>query len=66
MLPGAFAVYLASPRSEFLRGKTLEANWDIDDLESKAAEIGQQVVNPEVDAPVPLTIALVGRSLPVV
>jgi hypothetical protein len=57
-------VYLASPRAEFLRGKTLEVNWDVDDMESEAAGISRQVGNPEIEAAAPLTIGLMGRPLP--
>ncbi|KAL7947977.1 hypothetical protein V8C42DRAFT_363477 [Trichoderma barbatum] len=35
-LPGAFAVWCASPESESLRGKFLWANWDVEELKEKA------------------------------
>ena len=38
-LPASFYVYLASKRSNFLRGKYLWSNWDVDELESRAKDI---------------------------
>ncbi|KAH6607130.1 hypothetical protein Trco_003443 [Trichoderma cornu-damae] len=37
-LPGAFAVWCASPESDSLRGKFLWANWDVEEL--KARDLG--------------------------
>jgi NAD(P)-dependent dehydrogenase (short-subunit alcohol dehydrogenase family) len=31
-LPGGFAVWLASPEAEFLKGKFVMSNWDVDEL----------------------------------
>ncbi|TKA60933.1 hypothetical protein B0A55_12652, partial [Friedmanniomyces simplex] len=31
-LPGQFAVWLASPEAEFLKGRFVWANWDVDEL----------------------------------
>ena len=66
MLPGAFAVFLASARAEFLRGKIVEANWDVEDMEARSEDIARAVTNPETGATAPLTMGLVGRSLPAV
>ncbi|KAF2192758.1 NAD(P)-binding protein [Zopfia rhizophila CBS 207.26] len=33
-LPGAFAVWLASPQAEFLKGKMSFAKWDVEDLKA--------------------------------
>ncbi|CAG8955917.1 hypothetical protein HYFRA_00008770 [Hymenoscyphus fraxineus] len=38
-LPGGFSVWLASPEAEFLRGRFLFANWDVDGLKARAEEI---------------------------
>lgn len=64
MLPAALAVYLASPRAEYLRGKYIEANWDIEDMEKQKEEISRSVKYAEVEATAPLTKGLMMRSLP--
>ncbi|KAJ5776437.1 Glucose/ribitol dehydrogenase [Penicillium nucicola] len=38
-LPANFNVWLASPEAQFLKGKFLWANWDVDELKSNAEEI---------------------------
>ena len=38
-LPGSFNVWLASPEAQFLKGKFLYANWDVDELKARAKEI---------------------------
>lgn len=38
-LPASFMVWLASPEAKFLNGKYLWANWDVDELKERAAEI---------------------------
>jgi hypothetical protein len=38
-LPANFCVWLASPEAQFLKGKFLWANWDVDELKVKAKEI---------------------------
>ncbi|KAK7425314.1 hypothetical protein QQZ08_008211 [Neonectria magnoliae] len=38
-LPAAFAVWLASPEAKFLKGKFVWANWDVEELISRADEI---------------------------
>ena len=38
-LPGSFNVWLASPEAQFLKGKFLYANWDVDELKARAEEI---------------------------
>ncbi|MCJ1311241.1 hypothetical protein MMC25_004912 [Agyrium rufum] len=38
-LPGAFAVWLASPEAAFLKGRFLHAQWDVDEMKEKAAAL---------------------------
>ncbi|KAE9369802.1 NAD(P)-binding protein [Stipitochalara longipes BDJ] len=38
-LPGAFCVWLASHESEFLRGRFLWSNWDVEELKARSEEI---------------------------
>ncbi|KAF3035251.1 hypothetical protein E8E12_007338 [Didymella heteroderae] len=38
-LPGQFHVWLASPEAEFLRGKFVWVNWDVDEMKALAREI---------------------------
>ncbi|KAF4341531.1 3-oxoacyl [Fusarium beomiforme] len=38
-LPAQFYVWLASPEAEFLKGKFVWANWDVDELKARAEEI---------------------------
>ncbi|KAF7536568.1 hypothetical protein G7054_g4407 [Neopestalotiopsis clavispora] len=38
-LPAGFMVWLASPEAQFLKGKFLWTNWDVDELKAKAEEI---------------------------
>lgn len=38
-LPAHFFVWLASREAEFLKGKFVWANWDVDDLKARADEI---------------------------
>ncbi|GME34926.1 Short-chain dehydrogenase/reductase SDR [Neofusicoccum parvum] len=38
-LPGHFLVWLASPEAEWLKGKWLWANWDVDELKARKEEI---------------------------
>jgi NAD(P)-dependent dehydrogenase (short-subunit alcohol dehydrogenase family) len=38
-LPAGFFVWLASPEAQFLKGKYLWANWDVDELKARADEI---------------------------
>lgn len=38
-LPGGFCVWLASPEAEFLKGRFVWANWDVEELKSRAEEI---------------------------
>ncbi|KAF2475912.1 NAD(P)-binding protein [Lindgomyces ingoldianus] len=38
-LPGHFMVWLASPEAEFLKGKFLWANWDVEELKEKKEKI---------------------------
>jgi hypothetical protein len=40
-LPGRFYVWLASPEARFLRGKLVWANWDAEELVSRAEEIAR-------------------------
>ena len=34
-LPAGFAVWLCSPEADFLRGKFLWSNWDVEELKAK-------------------------------
>lgn len=38
-LPGHFLVWLASPEGDFLKGKYLWSNWDVDELKARKDEI---------------------------
>lgn len=38
-LPASFSLWLASPEAQFLKGKFLWANWDVDELKTHAKEI---------------------------
>ncbi|KUJ15934.1 putative oxidoreductase [Mollisia scopiformis] len=38
-LPASFSVWLASPEAQFLKGKFLYANWDVDELKARAKEL---------------------------
>ena len=38
-LPGQFNVWLASPEAQFLKGKFVWVNWDVDELKALAGEI---------------------------
>ena len=38
-LPGNFCVWLASPEAEFLKGKFIWANWDVEELKGRKEEI---------------------------
>ncbi|KAF2220375.1 hypothetical protein BDZ85DRAFT_303780 [Elsinoe ampelina] len=38
-LPGQFNVWLASPEADFLKGKFVWCNWDVDELKSLSSEI---------------------------
>lgn len=38
-LPAALCVWLASSEAAFLKGKYVFANWDVDELKSRAEEI---------------------------
>ncbi|GAM37302.1 hypothetical protein TCE0_023f07118 [Talaromyces pinophilus] len=38
-LPASFSLWLASPEAKFLSGKYLWANWDVDELKTRAKEI---------------------------
>ncbi|MCJ1338660.1 hypothetical protein MMC09_003949 [Bachmanniomyces sp. S44760] len=49
-LPAAFAVWLNSPEAEFLRGRFLSCNWDVDELKARKAELEKD--------PMALTIGL--------
>jgi hypothetical protein len=43
-LPGHFNVWLASPEAEFLKGKFVWANWDVDELKAHAEEIKESML----------------------
>ncbi|RVX74935.1 hypothetical protein B0A52_01212 [Exophiala mesophila] len=38
-LPGQFHLWLASPEAEFLKGKFVWINWDVDELKARADEV---------------------------
>jgi NAD(P)-dependent dehydrogenase (short-subunit alcohol dehydrogenase family) len=38
-LPAHFVVWLASPEGAFLKGRSVWANWDVEELKSQAGEI---------------------------
>jgi hypothetical protein len=38
-LPGDFLVWMASPEAAFLKGRTVAANWDVDELKAQADTI---------------------------
>ncbi len=38
-LPASFVVWAYSPEARFLKGKTVWANWDVDGLKARKAEI---------------------------
>lgn len=38
-LPAYFHVWLASPESDFLKGKFVWVNWDVDELKERGEEI---------------------------
>ena len=38
-LPGNFAVWLASAEADFLAGRFVYANWDVDELKARSEEI---------------------------
>jgi len=41
-LPGGLTVWLAGKKSEFLRGKWISANWDVEELETHQEEIAEK------------------------
>lgn len=41
-LAGAFNLYLASPRADFLRGRWVTANWDVEELEANKEKIAKE------------------------
>ncbi|RFU80063.1 short-chain dehydrogenase [Trichoderma arundinaceum] len=43
-LPGCFHVWLASPEAEFLKGRFVWANWDVDELKAHAKEIEESML----------------------
>ncbi len=51
-MPAHFCVWLASGEADFLKGKFVYANWDVDELKQRAKEI---VADPHL-----LTITLGG------
>jgi hypothetical protein len=38
-LPANFLVWLSQPKTKFLNGKIVWANWDVEELEARAEEI---------------------------
>ncbi|KAJ4983982.1 short chain dehydrogenase reductase family protein [Stagonosporopsis vannaccii] len=43
-LPGQFNVWLASPEAEFLRGRFVWVNWDVEELKTLAGEIKESAL----------------------
>lgn len=43
-LPAHFHVWLASPEAEFLKGRFVWVNWDVDELKSHANEIKESML----------------------
>lgn len=43
-LPGCFHVWLASPEAEFLKGRFVWVNWDVDELKAHAKEIEESML----------------------
>jgi hypothetical protein len=41
-LTGGLSLYLSTPRAEFLRGKFVSVNWDIEEMEKHADEINEK------------------------
>ncbi len=49
-LPAAFSVWLSSPEASFLESKFVWANWDVQELKSRAEEIrGSKVLTIMLD-----------------
>ena len=44
MLPGHFNVWIASPEAEFLKGKFVWVNWDVDELKALAKEVQESML----------------------
>lgn len=40
-LPASFSVWLATAEADFLRGRTMWANWDVEELLAKSATISK-------------------------
>jgi hypothetical protein len=38
-LPASFAVWIVSPEAEFLRGKFVWSNWDVEELKAKKDQL---------------------------
>ncbi|CAI6297821.1 unnamed protein product [Periconia digitata] len=43
-LPGQFHVWLASPEAEFLKGKFVWANWDVEEMKTHAKELEESML----------------------
>ncbi len=41
-LPSSFCVWLASGESEFLKGRFVWANWDVNEMKAKAQEVKEK------------------------
>ena len=41
-LTGGLSLYLSTPRAEFLRGKFVAVNWDVEEMEKHADEINEK------------------------
>jgi hypothetical protein len=43
-LPAHFNVWIASPEAEFLKGKFVWANWDVDELKALAEKVEESML----------------------
>jgi len=41
-LSGGLSLYLSTPRADFLRGKYVTVNWDVEEMEARAEEINEK------------------------
>ncbi|KAF2787996.1 NAD(P)-binding protein [Melanomma pulvis-pyrius CBS 109.77] len=41
-LSGGLSLYLSTPRADFLRGTYVSVNWDVEEMEARAAEINEK------------------------
>lgn len=54
-LTGLFSLWLAQPKADFMKGRLININWDLEELEKHAEEIekgGMLTIKPAPDLPV--------------